>query len=210
VEEQVMTDVVAGLRQRFPEFSKGPKRWGEKLWTDEILDAVLQVVIDRTQWSISHPRERVIVLKPLFVQPNLAPQPTGFVPWRPFKNRNPVSNEPGVYLLAYFEGNPEAIVDPLDEHVIDIGKAVDQSTGTRLRQFERSAFGKTGHSAGWTFRLELLQKYYANDVSMLRDFLNIYCSWRDVVDDNPSALETQLICEYRLKWGSRPYLNRKD
>lgn len=208
--EHIMTAVAAGLRRRFPEFSRGAKRWRDKEWTDEVIEAVLQAVIDEIEQSIAEPRLTVAFPILPSVQPELAPQESGFVPWRLFRHRAPVSSSPGLYILAHSLDAPEAKVDPLSEHVIYIGIAEDQSTGSRLLQFERSALGKTGHSAGWTLRMELLQEYFANDVTLLRAFHNIYCSWKDVLGSSPRDQERELIQKYQVKWGHRPILNRKD
>jgi|GEM_PF-2598731 len=207
--EQIALDIASDLRIRFPEFTRGAAAWKRKDWSNNVVDHVLLAILESIERAIARPRLAVKTLE-LAYEPSEFPQTSGWMPWRLFRNRFPVSRRPGLYILAYSDGAPEQTVDPLSDKVIYIGIAEDQSTGTRLSQFENSALGKTGHSAGWTFRLELLQKYYDNNAELLRGFHNLYCSWLEVTDGKPRDIERQLIHDYRSKWGARPFLNRQD
>ena len=205
--EQITFYAAQALRVAFPQFTNSRKNWLSKVWDDNVADNIIDVVFHATQLS-GHGRTKddEEVEEVVF---ELSAQPNGFVPWRPFLGRTPVSSQPGVYLLAVFENRPAVDAEPLDHNVIYIGIAEGQSTGARLQQFEQTALGKTGHSGGFTFRTELVPLIYQNDLSQLRRFKNLYCSWREMPSESPRPLEEQLLRDYVGKWGQWPKLNKK-
>jgi len=74
--------------------------------------------------------------------------------WLPWSDRGNVSGaqHPGVYLIGRFDDNVPGSIDPIDPAILYIGETTGQTIGTRLHQFNRSAFtGRQAHSGGWTF-----------------------------------------------------------
>jgi hypothetical protein len=144
--------------------------------------------------------------------PLLEEQASGFMPWRLFRRRAPVPRLAGVYLIGHFKSLPEEIVDPLSANTIYIGKAggegIRNSLQSRLADFESTAYGGTGHSAGWTYGTE-----FVHDWESLVLFRDTYVSWRAMIpkrDGDPRTVELRLIGQYRKTHGDRPFLNRKD
>ena len=76
---------------------------------------------------------------------------TNWVPFKELKNIQGMDN-PGVYLLAHFEGRPAASNVSLSDNIVYIGETTRQALSSRLWQFAQSAFSrKSGHSGGWTY-----------------------------------------------------------
>lgn len=190
------------LRRTFP---NDPRSWKVFDWAARV-DDVLAVVHDAV-------RERASLPAPLFeeIEPPYTPsdvvQQNGFVPWRLFRRRGLVPRRPGIYVLAHFDGLPEAEASPISKAVIYIGQS-ERSVDQRLRDFEETALGELGHSAGWTY-----QTQGATDWESLVLFRNTYVAWKAYAKgctDAPREEEIELIQGFVERFGKRPFFNRKD
>ena len=192
------------LRRRFPEYTRARQAWRDAVVIEAILATVLQA-IDEYRLST-----RAAVDERRYVPLGDVRQPSGFMPWRLFKHRAPVTRAPGIYVFAYFEGDPEPVVDPLSRNVIYIGKAT--SIASRLEHFETSAqSAEIGHSGGFSYRVQFAEMQFGSNPILLRQFHNTFCTWRIVslkAEQGPREVEKALIAAYRNKWGNWPILNR--
>lgn len=214
--EEVKLVGAQALRAKYPTFTKSPVAWERKEWHHEDLLEIVAIVDRVVRECLAKPSLALPVMSrespEIAIGTASATGPNGFIPWRLFRERFPVSRSPGVYLFAYFENGAAENVDPLDSQVIYIGIAEGQATGDRLDQFERTALGGLGHTGGFSYRTEFVRDVFRNDYSLLRGFHKTHCSWRDLsISSNitPRQLEQSLLQEYRLRWGSWPRLNKK-
>lgn len=191
------------LRRKFPNDTRSWNLFDWAAGLDDVLAVVYEAVL-----------ERAMLPAPLFeeVEPQHSPsdvvQQNGFVPWRLFRRRQRVPRRPGIYVLAHFDGLPEAGASPTSEAVIYIGQSERSSVDQRLRDFEKTALGELGHSAGWTYQTE-----WATDWESLVLFRNTYVTWKAYAKgctDVPREEERALIHKYVDRFGKRPFLNRKD
>lgn len=193
------------LRHRYP---NGKAAWNARNWAAEV-DTILELIRETIEEICGVPEPHY----PLALyEPRANPLANGFAGWRHFLQRAPVPRRPGVYILAQFDALPPAIVEPLASEVVYIGytgrPTRRRTLEQRLQEFEDTAFGGLGHSAGWTYRTEL-----AKDYAGLRNFAGIFASWKafaddDMVVEDPDTLERRLRAEYRKQWGASPFLNR--
>jgi len=197
------------LRELYPASLK-KRLWEQMDWSPEI-DSIISVVDEEIAKCLMAPDAVGGPAEDEYI-PDLTVQESGYVPWRPFHRRAPVPASSGVYLLLYCEDVPPPVVSPLSKEVIYIGSTGDgDSEGTidrRLTEFEKTAHGKRGHSAGWTYATE-----FAKDYQSVQSFRNTYVSWREsrTTDSvGPRQREAQLIGDYVRQWGERPALNKAD
>jgi len=196
-------------RGRFQSLTRGRAEWERKIWTDEEINAVIQIVQTSVRTCLDRQEPQLKVSRSMFIPPTRSAGESGiFVPWRLFCDREPVAEAEGVYVFAYFEEEPEQVVDPTCKDVIYIGVTAGQTLRMRLRQFEDTALGGSGHSGGWSYRID----YFADDWEKLQTFHNTYVTW--IVVSN-GGIETPGQVEYRLKnieyakrWGRLPKLNK--
>ena len=196
------------LRRRY----RNDKRaWDAMSWDTEF-DTVLETILDGIRACERTAPPALATVEPAEWNPTADVQPNGFVPWRLFRHRHPMPNQHGIYVFAYFEGLPEQEANPLSKSVIYIGYSGHQQNrrtiAQRLDEFEQTALGELGHSAGWTYRTE-----FVSDWECLMLFRNTYVTWKAYgreTADHPRDAEKQLIAQFRTMWGERPFLNRKD
>ena len=195
------------LRRRYP-FKLSASKSHD--WASEI-EPILELIVEKV-------RDFELLPSPTFDETEFVPletsalQPSGFVTWRLFRRRHPAPDQPGIYLFGYFDGLPDAEVDPLSRNVIYIGYSGHQKNrrtiAQRLDEFERTAHDEIGHSAGWTYRTE-----FVKDWPSLVLFRNTFISWKAYSresDENPRELEKSLIAAYRSNWGKRLLLNKAN
>lgn len=195
------------LRRRYP---NDRRSWNSRNWTAEY-DAILDAILEAVRECERRNPPTLTEAEPAWL-PSSGVQSNGFVPWRPFRRRNPVPQQHGIYIVAFFEELPERDADPLSEHVIYIGYAGHlrnrRTIAQRLDEFEQTALGELGHSAGWTYRTE-----FVRDWESLMLFRNTHVTWNAYDQDkaeHPREAERSLIAQFRSMWGERPFLNRKD
>ena len=212
--DEVSFVAAQALRDAFPQYTGSPKAWRDKQWYEADVLKIITIVEDAVRAALARrttfePAPQDVPNTPIHSGKT---EEDGFVRWRLFRWREPVSFSPGVYLLAYFDGAPAEIAEPSSNEVIYIGLADGQSTGTRLQQFEQTALFGTGHIAGFTYRTEFVPEVFDNNFELLKRFHNTYCSWIDLAprrDELPRQLEARLLREYRAKWGRLPRLNKQ-
>lgn len=204
------------LRAAFPEYTRSATNWQRKFLSDADVVRIIQVVSDsvsaklRATPSAAPPTSGAPVASPAR-QPAAElqlPVNFSFVDWRPFLAREPVPHCEGVYLFCYSEALPSTRVDPLDDSMIYIGITEGQTLDQRLQQFQDTALGKTGHSGGWSYRLEM----FPDDYHKLQSFFGTFVSWLEVPSGSPQtprSIESLLLRVYRAKWGTWPKLNKK-
>lgn len=199
------------LRAKFPELTRGRRAWEIKVWSDHDLDAVIELVAASVEEHDS-PSEADLLEEELGSNILFEPLPGagahGFVGWRLFRRREPTPSDGGVYMLGLFDSPPTAHPDPSDERVIYIGKT-DQTYGisARLEDLARTTRVGTGHSGGFSYRLEI----WPGDFARTSRFHKTYVSWRVLTEEDgetPRTLESRLIREYEAQWGRRPKLNK--
>lgn len=129
-------------------------------------------------------------------------------PFDEFRNIKGV-DKPGCYLLAHFEKKPEQANVGMTDNIVYIGETTRQTIGTRLAQFERSAFmRKNGHSGGWTY-----SKLFLGAQRVGAAPGNLYVSILSVDREGKESkayikyLERLLIWEYFKVQGDYPLCN---
>lgn len=142
-----------------------------------------------------------------------------FSDWFLWKQRLKIAhlNHRGVYIIAKYDNNeiPQS-VDPLDKHIICVGrtKGISRNLKVRLNEFDGAAFG-TGapHAVGYTYK-----EFFGTDQEGL--YLSV-CPvfWMDKITDNDleefgiqrviTWLEVCLRGVYVYKWGRLPKLNKE-
>lgn len=213
VREQLKMSAAAALRKVYPEYTNSRANWERKVRTAEDIDSILRTAFDAVMNAMAQSSMVEFECDADYYPASTTTGANGFVPWRQFRKFCPTSSEPGIYVLAYFADKPEDQVDILSEHVIYIGQATDQSTGDRLLQFERTALGGSGHSAGFSYRVQFFAEVFKNQFPLLKRFNNTYCSWLAIPRgsaESPSIVEHRLICQFKERWQRRPRLNRTD
>lgn len=193
----------AALRQNLPNDTRSWKAFDWAAGLGDVLAVVYEAVLERA----SRPTPLFEEIEPPHT-PSDVVQQNGFVPWRLFRRRQRVPRRPGIYVLAHFEGLPEAEASPNSEAVIYIGQSERSSVDQRLRDFQKTALGELGHSAGWTYQTE-----WATDWESLVLFRNTYVTWKAYAKGCtyiPREEEKELIQKYVDRFGKRPFLNRRD
>jgi hypothetical protein len=102
------------LRERYPQYTKSAVAWERKQWTDDDVREIITIVDRTVRACLERPTPSAVPV----AQTNKTSDASrncgnnsGFVPWRLFRDRAPVSGLPGVYLFAYFEEGPPMEVD---------------------------------------------------------------------------------------------------
>lgn len=122
----------------------------------------------------------------------------------------PVSQYPGVYLLAHFDEPPTGSVDYVDSRIIYVGEGTH--LGRRWYQFEQSAYHeKPGHSGGHSYR----KKYHQRDWSRL--YVAALPIWFGDGDTSPepwtrnyrNAVERLVLWELTMQGNADNLLNVK-
>jgi hypothetical protein len=196
------------LRERFNRESFSPATWRSKRWSDAEVSELLDIVSERV-------RATAVLSPPVPSAPRRvtgSPSPSAtewgeFAPWVSFAERGDVSSSPGVYVFGLFSADVPAVVDPVARDVIYVGMAAKQSLALRLSQFQDTALGGSGHSAGWTYRHEIGR----GDWDRLVEFRDTFVTWRVVRRDEavaPRTIERAIIARYECRWGALPRINR--
>ncbi len=198
--DEVGFSAAGALREAFPAECGSQAAWKTKRWSRAerdriiaIVESVARSVLEAASISRDSP---ATAAEPIEVCAN------GFVRWRPFLRREPVSDESGVYVFSHFADSPPHEVDVLDAAVLYIGMT-DRSLRHRLVEFENTARGGSGHSGGWTYRVEFAQ----NDFEAVTRFPGIFVSW--IESSTALQLEGRMLEEYRQRWRQWPRLNKK-
>jgi len=130
-----------------------------------------------------------------------------FTPWVPWSKRETRLDDhlpfPGVYMIAQGRSRPRSTCPP-PSSVIYIGETTRRTLLARLREFEASALGGSGHSGGVTF--------YENKKGKLdRLFVTVLPVRLPRSEQNAaiSTLERYLIWQYATNWRALPVCNSK-
>jgi len=183
--------------------------WNFRVRQPNEIARIVEIVRDEIRDTLSH--RPIAILLPRFDSGTKAAQSNGFTPWVLFRNREPVPERSGIYLLAQFDSPIPETIDPLASEVIDIGMTASQTItiATRLDGFKNVALRgcSGGKSSGWTYHTEFVEGY-----SQLLNFEGLYTSWIELPEWDRAEIdahENWFLVEYLRKWGRRPRINKQ-
>ncbi len=135
-----------------------------------------------------------------------------FMPWTPWVNRCDIKHcdQPGVYVLARFDGGMPAKVEPISRAVVYIGETCSQTLADRWSQFNTVVCRRKGcHSGGWTFSA----KYCGSAMTLGVPWLYVAALPVLMKEPHQSAyiryIERWLIWDYVQAFDALPSCNTK-